>query len=235
MGIRSGLTLILLLAVTQAGAASLFVRPTTVVIAKGESAAVVTVTNSGAAPVTAQLRLFAWNQEQNEDKLESTDVLVASPPMLQIPPGSSQTIRLVRTLATPPKGEESYRLIVDEIPDRAARDAGSGVVVQLRYSVPVFVMPKPKDKAHATVKATLSDNALLLDVTNRGDVHAQVSNVTLTYANGSTTSIGSGLIGYVLPDKQRQWKLALPKESGQHGKPTRVRAKINGKELLVAL
>ena len=235
MRIRSGLTILLLLAVADAGAASLFVRPTTVILAKGESAATVTVTNSGTTPVTAQLRLFSWDQQQNEDKLETTGALVASPPMLQIPPGSSQTIRLVRVLSTPPTVEESYRLIVDEIPDRAARDAGTGVVVQLRYSVPVFVLPRPGDKTNATVKATLSADALLLDIANRGKVHAQISNVTLAYANGSTTTVGAGLIGYVLPNKQRQWKLDLPKETDRPGKPTRVRATVNGKELLVSL
>jgi fimbrial chaperone protein len=206
-----------------------------VILAKGESAATVTVTNSGTAPVTAQLRLFAWDQQQNEDKLDPTSALVASPPMLQIPPGSSQTIRVVRVLTTPPTSEESYRLIVDEIPDRTVRDAGTGVVVQLRYSVPVFVLPKPNDKANAVVKATLSGDALLLDVANRGKVHAQISNITLAYANGSTTTVGAGLVGYVLPAKQRQWKLDLPKEADRPGKPTRVRATVNGKELLVAL
>lgn len=235
MTIRSGLAVFLLVALSDAGAASLFVRPTTVMLGPGESAATVTVTNSGSTPMTAQLRLFAWDQQQNEDKLEATGALVASPPMLEIPAGRSQTIRLVRVNPGPPTAQENYRLIVDEIPDRAARQAGSGVVVQLRYSVPVFVRPKPNDVANATVKASLSGDTLVLDVSNKGKAHAQVSNVRLSFADGSSATVGAGLVGYVLPDKQRQWKLSLPTGPTSKVSPTRVRAQINGKDLVVAL
>ena len=225
----------LLLAVTEAGAGSLFVRPTTVIFGPGESAATVTVTNNGSAAMTAQLRLFAWDQQQNQDKLEQTGALVASPPMLEIPAGSSQTIRLVRVQSVPATAQENYRLIVDEIPDRAAREAGTGVVVQLRYSVPVFVMPKANQSANATLKASINGDSLVLDVANRGKAHAQISNVRLAYADGSTATVGAGLVGYVLPDKQRQWKLDLPTGPTSGVPPTRVRAQINGKDLLVAL
>jgi fimbrial chaperone protein len=235
MGFRAALTVFLLLTAIEAGAGSLFVRPTTVVFGPGESAATVTVTNNGSAPMTAQLRLFAWDQQQNQDKLEQTGAVVASPPMLEIPAGSSQTIRLVRVQSAPATAQENYRLIVDEIPDRAIREAGTGVVVQLRYSVPVFVMPKPKQSANATVNASINGSSLVLDVANRGQAHAQISNVRLTYADGSTATVGAGLVGYVLPDKQRQWKLDLPAGPTSGVSPTRVRAQINGKDLLVAL
>jgi fimbrial chaperone protein len=235
MRIRTAFTVFLLLAMTEAGAGSLFVRPTTVTFGPGESAATVTVTNNGSAPMTAQLRLFAWDQQQNQDKLEQTGALVASPPMLEIPAGRSQTIRLVRVQSVPATAQENYRLIVDEVPDRGEAGTGTSVVVQLRYSVPVFVMPKANQSANATVKASISGDALVLDVANNGKAHAQISNVRLTYADGSTAMVGAGLVGYVLPDKQRQWTLDLPTGPTSKVPPTRVRAQINGKDLLVAL
>lgn len=235
MNTRATLTVLLLCAAAEAGAASLLVRPTTVIFGPGESAATVTVTNSGSTPLTAQLRVFGWDQEQNQDKLEATGAVVASPPMLEIPAGKSQTIRLVRVQSVPATAQENYRLIVDEIPDKASRDAGTGVVVQLRYSVPVFVMAKAKQSANATVKASLSGDSLVLDVANRGKAHAQISNVRLSYADGSSATVGAGLVGYVLPDKQRQWTLDLPASPAGKVTPTRVRAQINGKDLLVSL
>src|SRR5262245_49752865 len=90
----------------SANAASLLVRPTTVIMAKGESAATLTVTNSGKEAVTAQLRIFTWTQDQNQDHLEQSATVVASPPMLTIPAGQSQTVRLVRVLSVPAKAEE---------------------------------------------------------------------------------------------------------------------------------
>jgi len=235
MKIPRALLLCLLVASGAANAASLFVRPTTVMLARGQSAATVTVTNSSSAPVTAQLRLYSWNQADNQDSLTSTEAMVASPPMLQIPPGSSQTIRLVRVAAAPAVTEESYRLIVDEVPEPGAGTEGTGVVVQLRYSVPVFVLPRSSPTALTTFKATVDGGSLLLDVANRGKAHAQISNVRLTYPNGSSEVVGAGLVGYVLPDKQRQWKLGLPAPDGNRGAPTQVRAQVNGKDLRVAL
>jgi len=235
MNFSTVLTLGLLITSGSANAASLFVRPTTVIFARGESAASVTVTNSGTAPVTAQLRLYDWDQRENQDSLTKSLSLVASPPMLQIPAGSSQTIRLVRVLSKPAVAEESYRMIVDEIPDPGSTDNGTGVVVQLRYSVPIFVLPKSAQSASATFKASLSGDSLVLDVSNRGKAHAQISNVRVGYRDGSTNVVGAGLLGYVLPDKQRQWKLDVPPGGANRGAPTQLQAQVNGKELRVAL
>ena len=46
-----------------AHAASLLVRPTTVILSRGESSGTLTVTNNGQEPVTAQLRLYTWTQD----------------------------------------------------------------------------------------------------------------------------------------------------------------------------
>jgi len=96
------------------------------------------------------------------------------------------------------------------------------------------VMPNPGEPARATVKASLAADSLVLDVANRGKSHAQISNVTLGYADGTSQVLNGGLVGYVLPDEQRQWKLQMPSERAATA-PKRVRALVNGKELLVAL
>lgn len=215
-------------------AASLFVKPTTLVLGPGESAASITVTNNGDAPVTAQVRVFAWDQAANEDQLTQTDALAASPPMLTVAPGQSQTVRLVRVSKTGASKEESYRLLVDEIADRAA-PTSTGIALQLRYSVPVFVMPKPRDGARLTFTAEWAVDGLVIGAANRGGSHAQISNVSMRYADGSSVVVNDGLIGYVLPAKSRQWTLALPVETTTRGRPTSVRAVVNGQELSVQL
>lgn len=216
-------------------AASIFVRPTTVILAQGSSAATVTVTNSGETPVTAQLRSFSWNQASNEDKLEPTSSLVASPPMMTIAPGKSQTIRVVRTGGSRATKEESYRILVDEIPDRSVADAGSGVQIQLRYSIPVFVVPDATATAQLAVTAQASSGHLVFDAVNRGRSHAQVSNIVVGYGDGRSQTLNGGLVGYVLPDKTRQWRFPLPADAGNPSAPKQVRATVNGKELLVNL
>jgi fimbrial chaperone protein len=227
--------LALLAASATSTAASLFVRPTTVVIARGENAASVTITNSGTAPITAQVRVFAWDQAANEDQLTPTEALAASPPMAMIPPGQSQTVRLVRVSGAAAAREESYRLLVDEIPDRSAAAAGGNVTIQLRYSVPVFVRAANNPSARLDVNAAWVTDSLRFEAANRGQAHAQISNISLQYADGSSVVVGEGLVGYVLPDKNRLWWLALPDGNAARGKPDSVRAVVNGQELSVRL
>jgi len=222
-----------LLVAGNASAASLFVRPTTVVFAPGSSAATVTVTNSGDTPITAQLRMFAWTQSDNEDKLDPTQAIAASPPMSSIPAGQSQTIRLVRTLKGPVVKEESYRLYVDEILDRKATASASAIQIQLRYSVPVFLLVNAKDMAKLSAVARFTNGSIALEATNTGKAHAQLSKVEAVFADGSSRALVAGLLGYVLPEKSRHWTWALP--PGTPGKPAKVRMLVNGEELLLDL
>ena len=235
MKLRAIVGLSLLFAMTGVQAASLLLRPTTLVLSGKESAATITLTNSGEQPLTAQLRLYSWDQKNNDELLVETSTLMASPPMINIPAGKSQTVRVVRVGAKPAAAQESYRLVVDEIVDRSLQSADSGVVMQLRYSVPIFVMPKSGAKANATVNATVTGDTLSFDVTNRGTAHALISNIAVAYSDGSSRTVNAGLVGYVLPDKQRQWVLKVPAGQNAGSTARQVRAVINGKELAVAL
>ena len=56
-----------------AGAASLQVAPTSVVLDPGENAEALWLSNTDPqAPVRAQVRLYRWTQEEGEDRLEPT-------------------------------------------------------------------------------------------------------------------------------------------------------------------
>ncbi|MFC3551256.1 molecular chaperone [Lysobacter cavernae] len=225
------LTLLALLVAGTAHAASIVVRPTMLILPAGESTAAITVTNNGSQPVNAQVRVFGWDQAQNEDQLQPTQALAASPPMTAILPGQSQTVRLVRVDKTPATREESYRLLVDEITDRASTQH-TGVAIQLRYSVPVFVVPDTRATATLAVKAELDGGQVLIDARNSGQSHARISNVALQYADGTSQVIGEGLVGYVLPGKDRQWRLPLPAHKAP---PRQVKAEVNEQALLVDL
>lgn len=217
-----------------AQAAAVHVKPTTVFLAPGQAATAITVTNEGDTPLNAQIRVFAWDQRQEQDALDPTPRVVASPPMLTLAPKQSQSIRVVRVDKTPPTAMEAYRLLVDEIPDTAGSPSTS-VKVQMRYSVPVFVQAKANARpAHLSVKASVAGNALTLDAQNSGEVYAQASNVSLEYG-GNVVPVTKGLLGYVLPGKSMAWTLPVPAAPGAGGKPTRVRMTINGKEMRVDL
>jgi len=77
----------------------------------------VTLRNEGTTPINAQIRVFRWSLVNGQEKLEPTDDVVASPPSVTLTPKGQYIARIVRVSKQPVAGEESYRLLVDQLPD----------------------------------------------------------------------------------------------------------------------
>ena len=71
-----------LLCIHPVQAASLQVSPVTLLFQPGQPALGVTLRNTGDAPLTGQVRVFAWGQNGKEDTLDPVQALVASPPIM---------------------------------------------------------------------------------------------------------------------------------------------------------
>ncbi|WP_459694369.1 fimbrial biogenesis chaperone, partial [Achromobacter xylosoxidans] len=84
--------------------------------------------NPGATPIYGQVRVYAWDQAQGDDVLAPTQEIQASPPIIQVPPNGEQLVRLVRVSKELAPMEQSYRLVIDEIPDPATSRV-NGVVL----------------------------------------------------------------------------------------------------------
>lgn len=165
----------LLLAGAHAGAASLQVAPTTVTVAAGRNAEGLVLGNTGDAVLHAQARVFRWTRVEGEDALEPTSDLAVSPPMLQVPAGGEQLVRVVRLGPAPEATEASYRVIVDELPLDSGED-GHGLHFVLRYSIPVFLAPAGGD-ASPRLSAARSPDGRSFTIGNSGSGHAQVSDM----------------------------------------------------------
>ena len=108
------------LAAAPAEAASLQVTPILVDVAADTAAATtVTLKNGSNKPVNTQLRVFRWTQVNGQDQYAETTDVAVSPPMVTMRPNGEYVIRVVRTNRAPIRGEESYRLVADELPDPA--------------------------------------------------------------------------------------------------------------------
>lgn len=205
---------------------SLQISPVQINLALAQQATTLTLRNESGEAMYGQVRVFAWSQRDGEDVLEPTQEIVATPPLIQVAPGTTQVVRLLRT-GGQDKGERSYRLIIDEIA-KPLPEPVSGVQVRLRYSVPVFVgsgMGKPQDELRWMVAQRGKD--WVLRVANGGPHRAQISAVKLT-VDGKTHTLGEGLLGYALSGSEREWVLpfSLPGRS-----PITVRAVVNSQAL----
>ena len=217
-----GLALACLLAAAfDASASGLQIAPTSLEMAAAGPAQALWLTNTGDHELRAQVRAYKWSQSQGKDALEPTQALVASPPMLTVPPGGRQLVRVIRTGQDGAAGEQTYRLLVDELPLEAAK--GTGVQYVLRYSVPVFigVSGTPQLKWSGAP----SKEGLELTVSNAGTGHAQIREVSLV-GSGAATPIVPGLLGYVLPGATMHWTIALP--AGANATNASLKALVNG-------
>src|SRR2546421_7291176 len=191
-------------AAAPAGAGSLQVEPVLVDITAPGAASTVTLRNEGTTPIDAQIRVYRWSIVNGKEKLDPTDDVVASPPSVTLTPKGQYIARIVRVSKQPVVGEESYRLLVDQLPDLSQQRNGA-VNLMVRYSIPVFFgAPNKKNPTVAWSVATSGDK-VTLTAHNSGDRRLRISALSLRDGSGKSLSFGSGLAGYALGQSAVSW------------------------------
>jgi fimbrial chaperone protein len=187
------------------GAQALTVLPVNISMAPGERASTLTVTNQGNNKTAIQIRVFAWSQDGDEDKLISSDDVVVSPPIASLAPGGSQVIRLILR-KTPQSKEATYRILLDQIPPPAE----PGVVhVVLRLSIPVFAQPLTRTAAHCQFRVEVKDGQATLVGNNDGNRHLALHEVEIWTPDVRRFQLASGSSPYLLAGSTRHWKIAV--------------------------
>ncbi len=210
----------------SAYAGGLQVAPASIQMPINNNATGIWLSNTNSSPLTAQIRVFKWSQADGEDLMSSTSQLTISPPVVEIPAGGKQLVRIIRTGAAPAIGTETaYRLIVDELPaevPEALRPPtptpsrrSFGMNFLMRYSVPVFIGDATDDsikdigsQLEWSAHKDDSTGQWIVRVTNHASVRAQLADLSAVTTEGQTRPLISGMLGYVLPGSTRQWKLA---------------------------
>ncbi len=214
---RRALALSLFLAlagVPAAQAAALRVSPVGLELPPGQAAAVLTLRNDDVEALNVQVRVFKWTQRDGRDVLEPATDVVASPPIGKVAPGASRTVRIVRLSTQPVTSEETYRLIVDELPPPLS-EQGHQVKLLMRHSVPLFFSPGGRPRVDWTMAS--GGDGQLLNAVNGGDRHMRLANVKIMDAAGAVVAERKGLVGYVLPGASMAWPMdGLTPRDGLH-------------------
>ena len=187
-----------------ASAGSLQVEPVLVDITAPGAASTVTVRNEDTTPINAQIRVFKWSIVNGKEQLSPTDDVVASPPSVTLTPKGQYVVRIVRMSKQPVVGEESYRLLVDQLPDLSQQRNGA-VNLMVRYSIPVFFGAPNKKNPTVTWSVTPNGDKVTLTARNSGERRMRISALTLRDAGGKSLSFGSGLAGYALGQSAVSW------------------------------
>jgi fimbrial chaperone protein len=195
---------IVLLTGLTAEAQALSVLPVNVLLAPGQSAATLTVTNQGNRETAIQIRAYAWSQKDGEDQLAASDAVVVSPPLASIAPGATQVVRLI--LRQSPQGQEAtYRILLDQIPPPAE----AGIVhIVFRLSIPIFAQPKTRALAHVQFHIERNADQLFLVGINDGLRHEAIRDIVLTTSDGRKLKPAPSALPYLLAGATRRWAIA---------------------------
>jgi fimbrial chaperone protein len=213
-------------ACAPACAGSLQVEPVLVDITAPGAASSVTVRNEGTEPINAQIRVFKWSIVNGKEQLNPTDDVVASPPSVTLTPKGQYVVRIVRTSKQPVVGEESYRLLVDQLPDLSQQRNGS-VNLMVRYSIPVFFGATNRKNPTVAWSVATSGDKITLTAHNTGDRRLRISALSLSNNDsGKNLSFGNGLAGYALGQSTVSW--TVPRQGFPASGSVSVRAQSDG-------
>ncbi len=185
-------------------AAQLRVEPVLLELNAPAAAGSLTLRNDEDTDVVVQTRVMRWSQADGKEILEPTTDVVASPPSVNLAPHADYVVRVVRVSKQPVRGEESYRVIVDQLPN-LRRPQARAINLLIRHSIPVFFRD-PQLRASSVSWSLASDGDKLVVVANNsGDERLRVASLRLRDAAGATISFGSGLVGYSLGQSSMRW------------------------------
>lgn len=203
-------------------AASLQVAPISVAFSPQEKAKEIWLTNTSERPIRAQTRVLIWSQVAGQDQVNPTRDLVASPSITEIKAGEQQLIRIIRIALQNTAVEQTYRLLIDELPSSGQADAQTGLQLLLQYSIPVFI--QPTDSIAMRNGLTLLNQVNFqyqnqqLIVKNNAKSHIRISELTYINPNGERIPLINGLVGYALAGQSMRWEIPESKKILPNGK-----------------
>jgi fimbrial chaperone protein len=197
----------LLAGIETASGAQLRVEPVLLELNAPAAAGVLKLRNDEDREVTVQTRVLRWTQEKGKERLDDTTDVVASPPIVTLAPRTDYVLRVVRVAKGAVRAEESYRIIVDQLPqDR--KFAGGNVNLLIRQSIPVFF--RGREVAASNVSWSIAPEAgkFAVVAANAGDERLRIASLRLKDSTGASISFGNGLVGYVLGRSSMSWTAA---------------------------
>lgn len=175
------------------------------------------IENNSQRTVTLQASVMQWQQEGNQDNLAPSNDIFVSPPILMLPPGGRQVIRL-RHMQDMPGREKAYRLYLQDTAARAKQAGGANMAV--RIGLPVFVSPngiKPEPR----IDTHYENGTWSVRVSNAGSANFRVIGLDAFQGKADREDLKKeDLLAqstqpiegfpYVFADQTREWQINAP-------------------------
>jgi fimbrial chaperone protein len=213
------------------------VNPVRVALSPGASSELLTVTNNSDQGASFQVSAFRWSMnEAGESRLEPTDDLLFFPQLLDIGPLSARRIRVSAAAKIEGGREESFRLIIDELPPERNR---SGVNVRLltRVSLPVFLEPSRPHREARIVAAALTGGRLAFQTENQGNLYIPPHRLRIAGRDGAGAEVFVREIEgwYLLFGQRRAHEIEIPADVCPRLEAVEILADVEGTALTARL
>jgi len=140
-----GISLVLLLSTGLAMANDLTLQPSSLALAAKQPTGTVKLINSSSEAKVVRIKVMSYSQENGREQLSPSTRLIVHPDQLTLQPGAPQSVRVGMRMSGPLWDEETYRLVVTEVPQSAnVGDAAAKAGTVSKPSVvflPVSVLP----------------------------------------------------------------------------------------------
>jgi fimbrial chaperone protein len=193
------------------------VSPLRIDLDRDARSGVVTLTNSGTAPIDFQVSVLEWTQDAGgQDRYAPTGDVVFFPRILTVAPGESRVVR-VGIQSPPAMVERAYRLFIEPIPERSGEPLPPGVniAVNLRFALPVFARPPKPEVAAEIDGSAIHAGKLTFSLRNGGNVHLRFDEgVTVVGRDAQGGEVFTRRVDarYVLAGASRPLTLDIPRE-----------------------
>ncbi len=188
-------------------AGSIELSPVRVHLSAASRVSVLTVKNTGNEETVMQVTLNKWTLEGAESAYTRSQELVITPATFRLAPGAQQIVRVGLRGNAPATNEDAYRLLVEEVPPPPSPEVTQMRLV-VRHDLPVFVAPRSAAKSALDVTVQCAADGVRLQVTNIGNVHAQLRNLVLEGAGDRQVLGRWESFDYLLPKAKKNWNLA---------------------------
>lgn len=192
----------------SAHAGGFSVSPVRMNLAARDRAAALTLVNEGDDEIVLQAEVHRWSQSADgTDRLEATDDLIVSPPILKLAPRARQVVRLA--VIEPREGprQHTYRLVVREVPEALPpKDGAMQVPIALALNLPIFITPAGAKRQVACQLVGGEPHALDAVCDNTGSAYAQVREIQVKRGEQVVASFEGST--YILPGARRAIRLS---------------------------
>ena len=224
---RAAAAALLLFLATSASAASLDVNPVRIDLAPAARSAELKLTNMSNEALSIQVDVREWSQLDGAEQLADTRALLAVPPIVTIPPGERQVVRIGHLGSPSEDVEKSFRVLVTELAGARTTNGGPGLNMRLRLSIPVFVAPvgRPAAADIAIENVASTEDGTRVTLHNTGNAHAKIERIDVRN-DGEWSALPLETLSslrYLLPDGRA--RIALPE---QHVTAIRIKAEDGG-------